>query len=136
MRPETIIRSCEIRDYPALKSFDEFMGDRRIDMQQGSLLVAALDDAVIGYVKVAPSEFMGWPLLSILCVAPSSRRQGVGRALVEGAKSCPRWLRLYASTESSNLAMRALLQRCGAHEIGFSDDLNISGERETLFRLK
>ncbi|MDN3713304.1 hypothetical protein QWZ10_19125 [Paracoccus cavernae] len=53
-----------------------------------------------------------------------------------GAKSCPRWLRLYASTESSNLAMRALLQRCGAHEIGFSDDLNISGERETLFRLK
>ena len=43
-------------------------------MQQGSLLVATLESAVVGYAKVAHSEFMGWPLLSIVCVARSSRR--------------------------------------------------------------
>ncbi len=48
MRSRTTIRPCEIRDYPALKSFDEFMGDRRIDMQQGNLMVATLEDAVVG----------------------------------------------------------------------------------------
>ena len=130
------IRPCDISDYPALKSFDEFMGDRRIDMQQGSLLVATLESAVVGYAKVAHSEFMGWPLLSIVCVAPSSRRQGIGRDLVEGARLAAQWLRLYTSTEASNMPMRNLLKSCDAREIGFTDDLNISGEREILFRLK
>lgn len=136
MRPKTTIRPCEMRDYPVLKSFDEFMGDRRIDMQQGNLLVATLEDAVVGYAKVAPSEFMGWPLLSIVCVLPSARRRGIGRDLVEGAKLAAQWLRLYTSTEASNVPMRSLLQICGAREIGFSDSLNMSGEREILFRLK
>jgi len=104
MRTKTIIRTCEISDYPALRAFDEFMGDRRIDMQQGNLLVTTLDDVVAGYAKVAPSEFMGWPLLSIVCVSPLHRRQGIGRDLVEGAKSAAQWLRLYSSTEASNVA--------------------------------
>jgi GNAT superfamily N-acetyltransferase len=136
MRPEATIRPCDIHDYPALKNFDEFIGDRRIDMQQGSLLVATLENAVVGYAKVAPSGFMGWPLLSIVCVAPSLRRQGIGRELVEGARSAAQWLRLYTSTEESNIPMRNLLQNCDAREIGFTDDLNMSGEREILFRLK
>ena len=136
MRLRTTIRPCEIRDYPALKSFDEFMGDRRIDMQQGNLMVATLEDAAVGYSKVAPSEFMGWPLLSIVCVASSSRRRGIGRDLVEGARSAAQWLRLYTSTEASNASMRNLLQSCGAKEMGFADGLNTSGEQEILFRLK
>ncbi|WP_162894076.1 GNAT family N-acetyltransferase [Phaeobacter sp. LSS9] len=111
------IRPCDISDYPALKGFDEFMGDRRIDMQQGSLLVATLESAVVGYAKVAHSEFMGWPLHSIVCVAPSSRRQGVGRDLVEGARLAAQWLRLYTSTEASNIPMRNLLKSCDAREI-------------------
>lgn len=136
MRPRTIIRPCEIRDYPALKSFDEFMGDRRIDMQQGNLLIAELEDVAVGYAKVAPSDFMGWPLLSIVCVSSAMRGQGIGRELVNGVKSTAQWLRLYTSTEASNLSMRALLKNCNAREIGFADDLNMSGEREMLFRLK
>ncbi len=109
MRSRTTIRPCEIRDYPALKSFDEFMGDRRIDMQQGNLMVATLEDAVVGYSKVAPSEFMGWPPLSIVCAASSSRRRGIGRDLVEGARSAAQWLRLYTSTEASNVMFSAFL---------------------------
>ena len=130
------IRPCGIHDYSAIKSFDAFIGDRRIDMQQGSLLVATLESAVVGYAKVAHSEFMGWPLLSIVCVARSSRRQGIGRDLVEGARLAPQWLRLYTSTEASNTPMRNLLESCDAREIGFTDELNMSGEREMLFRLK
>ncbi|MDB6454152.1 GNAT family N-acetyltransferase [Falsirhodobacter sp. 20TX0035] len=135
-RPSIIVTPCIFADHSALRTFDEFMGDRRIDMQQGTLLVAAREDEVVGYVKVAPSKFMGWPLLSILCVAPAVRRQGVGRKLVESAVSVPQWLRLYTSTEASKNVMRALLQTCGAREVGFADDLNMSGEREILFRLK
>jgi len=32
--------------------------------------------------------------------------------------------------------MLILLKTCGSREIGFTDDLNMSGEREILFRLK
>lgn len=136
MQTKTIIRACEIKDYPALKAFDEFMGDRRIDMQQGSLLVATLNDAAVGYAKVAPAEFMGWPLLSIVCVSPLHRRKGIGRDLVKGVKSAVQWLRVYSSTEATNLPMLNLMKACGSREIGFTDDLNMSGEREILFRLK
>lgn len=55
---------------------------------------------------------------------------------MEGARSAAQWLRLYTSTEASNASMRNLLQSCGAREMGFADDLNMSGEREILFRLK
>lgn len=134
LRPK--IRPCEIGDYPALTSFDEFIGDRRIDMQHGTLMVAEFQGEVVGYAKVAPSEFFGWPLLSILCVATSVRRRGIGRALIAAIAADPRWLRIYTSTEASNAAMRALLRKQGAHEVGFADGLNMSEEREILFRLK
>jgi len=34
------------------------------------------------------------------------------------------------------MVMQSLFLKHGAHEIGFADDLNMSDERETLFRLK
>lgn len=136
MRPKTIIRACQVRDYPALGTFDEFIGDRRIDMQQGNLMVAELDGIAVGYAKITPAEFLGWPLLSIVCVAAAFRGQGIGGGLIANAVKNAQWLRLYSTTEASNAVMRSLLLKHGAHEIGFADDLNTSEEREILFRLK
>jgi len=67
MRPNTIIRACKFGDYLALAAIDEFVDDRRIDMQQGTLMVAERDGNTVGFAKVSPAEFLGWPLLSI-CV--------------------------------------------------------------------
>lgn len=136
MRPEMIIRACEISDYPALRDFDEFMGDRRIDMQQGSLMVAELNGNAVGYAKIAPGEFLGWPLLSIVCVAAAFRGQGIGGDLIADAVTNPQWLRLYSTTEASNVVMRSLLLKHGAREVGFADEINMSKEREIMFRLK
>ncbi|ANT63124.1 hypothetical protein AYJ57_20385 (plasmid) [Salipiger sp. CCB-MM3] len=105
-------------------------------MQHGNLVVAEFQGEVVGYAKVAPSEFLGWPLLSIVCVANCARRQGIGEALVADVLRDPRWLRLYSTTEASNMAMRALLKKLGAVEVGFADRLNMSDEREILFQLK
>jgi GNAT superfamily N-acetyltransferase len=109
MRPKPIIRPCQLGDYTALRTLDEFIGDRRIDMQRGSLLVAEVDGSAVGYAKVAPAEFLGWPLLSILCVATAFRRQGIGSALIASAVRNAQWLRLYCSTEASNNVMQSLL---------------------------
>lgn len=136
MRQKSIIRACQLSDYPALVTFDEFIGDRRIDMQHGGLMVAELDGNAVGYAKVAPAEFLGWPLLSIVCVAAAFRRQGIGGDLIAGAIENTQWPRLYSTAEASNTVMRSLLLKHGAHEVGFADDLNMSEEREILFRLK
>ncbi|TAG09110.1 MAG: GNAT family N-acetyltransferase [Rhodobacterales bacterium] len=136
MRSKTIIRACEFGDYPALATFDEFIGDRRIDIQQGTLTVAELDGNAVGYAKISPAEFLGWPLLSIVCVATAFRGQGIGGNLIVSAVNNARWLRLFCTTEASNVVMRSLLLKHGAQEIGFADDLNMSDEREILFRLK
>ena len=131
------IRSGILSDYPRLVAYDEFIGDRRLDLQAGEVLVADADDVdAAAFVKIAPKDFMGWPLLAILCVQPTLRRQGIGRSLLAHIKGSERFPAVFTSTESSNLAMRELLDAVGARNVGSVDGLNLSGERELLYRLR
>lgn len=131
------IRSGALSDYPALRDYDVFIGDRRLDLQAGALTVAdTASQQAVGYICISSTAFLGWPLLSILCVRADHRRCGVGTALLRNAIEDHRFTRLYTSTEVGNAAMRALLQRLDAQEIGYADQLNMDGAREMLFRLR
>lgn len=131
------IRFGALTDYPRLIEYDEFLGDRRLDLQSGELRVADIDGhQAAAYVRTAAGMFFGWPLLIALCVHPAHRRLGLGRCLVEATLNDPRHLRLYTTTEPSNRPMQQLLHRVGARPIGHIDELNLNGERELLYRLK
>ncbi len=130
------IRWARLSDYPELKAYDEFIGDRRLDLQAGELLVADQGERrAIGYLRVAPTAFLGWPLVTALCVHPDCRRSGVASHLLDWLRKDTRFPRLTITTKEGNEAMRRLLARIGAREIGHADELNMSGEREIFYRL-
>lgn len=132
-----VVRPARFDDYPKLCSFDEFLGDRRIDMQKGELYVCDCpDEQAVGYLKLSTEHFFDWPMVVILCVKESSRRMGVGSKLLRFASQFEHLPRLYVSTEASNDPMRKLLADEGASEIGYIDLLNLDEERELLYRLK
>ncbi|WP_375261200.1 GNAT family N-acetyltransferase [Palleronia sp.] len=133
----TRIRFGALGDYPDLLAFDEFIGDRRLNLQAGQLLVAEDGDGrAVGYLRTSPIEFLGWPLLALLCVRVDYRRRGAGQALVRAALSDGRFPRLYVTTEPENDPMLGLLRKVGAEAIGHADRLTFDGGRELLFRLK
>ena len=132
-----LIRPALLGDYTDISKFDEFIGDRRLDLQTGDLRVACDEHgAVTGYLRISPSGFLGWPLLAGICIDTAHRRQGVAAALLEDVVSEPRWPRLYVTTEEGNRPMLSLLEKVGATAIGHVDQLNMSEARELLFRLK
>lgn len=132
-----IVRAATLADYRTIVDYDDFIGDRRIDLQSGEITVADRNgQSAIAYCRIAPQQFLGWPLLAVLCVKDQHRRHGVGLKLLETSIADTRWIRLYTTTEDSNRAMRALLDRVDATCIGHADQLNVDGERELLFRLK
>ncbi len=134
---KTNVRPAELADYPRIKRYDEFIGDRRLDLQAGELTVADQGERrAIGYARVWATAFLGWPLVAALCVQPDLRRTGVAAALLSRLVEDARFPRLYLSTEEGNEAMRALLAARGARRIGHADELNIGGERELLYRLR
>lgn len=131
------VRAALLSDYRRIVEYDEFLGDRRTDLQAGELTVADIDGLpAVGYLRIAPRDFLGWPLLANLCVHKEHRRKGVGCRLIQSARDDPRFIRLYSSTEAGNVPMRALLESLGLHWVGHVDDLNLNSEREILYRLK
>lgn len=134
---EIEVRAARFDDYPILCEFDDFLGDRRIDMQRGEILVCDFaDESAIGYLRISPNHFFDWPFVVNLCVKKEYRRRGIGVALLRAASELPLLPRLYISTEQSNDPMRKLLNSMDVSEIGFVDQLNIDDERELLYRLK
>lgn len=132
-----MVRPGQLSDYPHIVLYDEFPGDRRLDLQAARIWIADTPgETSAGYACIDPTDFLGWPLLSRLCVKPGARRFGVAETLIRGLLSDSIYLRLYTSTEQSNQPMRTLLAKVGAQEIGYTDELNFSAERECLYRLK
>ena len=130
-------RAAVLSDYRQIIEYDEFPGDRRIDLQAGELSVADIEGwQAVGYLRIAPRDFFGWPLVANVCVHEGHRRRGIGRLLMQFAKDDGRYIRLYTSTEDANSPMQALIEGIGGHRIGYVDKLNFSEEREVIYRLK
>ncbi|WP_162894083.1 hypothetical protein [Phaeobacter sp. LSS9] len=131
------IRFGRFSDYTLLENYDEFIGDRRLDLQSGEITVADGQEAnAVCYIRTSSGAFLGWPLLTTLCLNSNYRRCGDGEALMKHAIQNGRFNRLFTSTEVGNMAMRSLLAKVDAQEIGHVDCLNLNDEREFLFRLK
>lgn len=77
----------------------------------GECWIAQDGPDVCGYA--VRGEFFGFDFLELIFVAERVRRQGAGWALIEAVEEARRTERVFASTNRSNAAMRALLTRRG-----------------------
>lgn len=136
MKPVPSVRHATFTDFPVINSYDEFLGDRRLDMQRKELIVCDFGESkAIGFGKLTNHYFFDWPMLSILCVKSEYRRNGVARALIQHAILMCRGSRLYTSTEVDNDMMNAVMENMKFKQVGYIDSLNFDDRRELVFRL-
>ena len=125
--PELTIRPFEPTDWSALESLWErvFADDppwnapavliaTKLKVQPELLLVAVLDDTLVGAAMAGFDGFRGW--IYHLAVAPESRRRGIATQLVRAAESglrklgCPK---VNIQVRASNAEVVAFYQRLG-----------------------
>jgi GNAT superfamily N-acetyltransferase len=66
-----------------------------------------------GFVITNTRAFFGRDFVKLLVVSPAHRRSGIGSALLEAATATATTETIFASTNESNAAMRALFEREG-----------------------
>lgn len=98
----------------------------------GETYIAWRDGYAAGYVVLTRSFFRS-PFIELLVVAPTARRQGIGRALIEHSIALtPPDQKLWTSTNESNTPMRNLLPQLGFIQTGMFEHLD-PGDPELIF---
>ena len=129
-----MIRYGEPEDLVQIYAFDEFGGDRKIEIAQKRLQVYVRDNQVIGYVTFTNASCLcGHPSISFLCVHPEYRRQGIGSALISKIEQKCIGQKLFVSTESNNPVMLSLIEKRKYRRSGSLSGLNDDGSDEIYF---
>jgi|SRR5690349_7800452 GNAT superfamily N-acetyltransferase len=85
----------------------------------------------VGY-GILNRTFFEQNFVPLIVVRDTARRTGVGIALLSEFESQCQGTKLFTSTNTSNVPMRALLLRCGFVESGYIDNLD-DGDPELIF---
>ncbi|MEM8590388.1 MAG: GNAT family N-acetyltransferase [Pseudomonadota bacterium] len=99
--------------------------------EYGGLSVAALRGDVRAFCCLDHGYFFGKPFISLLIVSPDARRVGLGAGLL--AHSSSAYPEVWTSTNRSNSAMRALLDKAGWRYCGELSGLD-EGDPERFYR--
>ena len=97
----------------------------------GMSWIAEADGAPAGYAIVS-KRFFSRPFIELLAIAPASRRQGLGTALMARCESAHHGEVLFTSTNEFNASMRALLAKAGYQASGTIYNLD-PGDPELVF---
>ena len=111
----TAVRKAEPTDRDAVVAIVGIDHHRRARLvsalKSGHCLVLDDGDGITGFVVLRPKAFFGRDLVDMLMVAPTRRRGGLGRRLLQAAVKASSTNRVFASTDRTNTAMQALLER-------------------------
>ena len=125
-----IIRDANYSDRDGILAIDEIAQceQERIDfidraLDSATCLVADNNGTVIAY-GVLEYSFFGNGFISMVYVAKSVRRRGVGRSLMRALANQCKTSKLFTSTNESNSAMRALLATLGYVPSGVIENLD------------
>ena len=125
-----IIRDANYSDRDAIVAIDEIAQreQERVDfidsvLDSATCLVADSNGTVVAYGALEYS-FFGNGFVSMVYVAKSARRRGVGRSLMRALANQCKTSKLFTSTNESNSAMRALLATLGYVPSGVIENLD------------
>lgn len=136
--PCILVRQARPSEFEAILDLDEVTArdpqrasDIRGWVDGGSTIVAEEHERLLGYA-VLDHSFFGRAFLRMVNVASSSRRRGVGRALVRAAEARASTPRIFTSTNASNTAMQSLLTSLGYTRCGEVHGLD-EGDPEVFY---
>lgn len=99
--------------------------------ENGVVLVARDASGPVGY-SVLEYTFFEQGFVTMLMVAPSAHRRGVGARLLTAVETVCTTAKLFTSTNVSNHPMQQLLQRVGWHPVGLLHGLD-DGDPELFY---
>jgi len=130
------VRAAELHDLPEILGVMRTAPWEKTDyleraLQSGDVIVADVDGAIAGYL-VSNREFFSLPFIWLVTVLPEHRRAGIASKLIAWVEEHCAGLRIYSSTNASNVAMQRLLEgrgyeRCGGVDVD-------PGDPEIFFR--
>ena len=107
------LRPARAGDVAAIVAVDPPRLGRPEDIQalieEQASLVAVERGEIVGFLGLRPGHFFRRDFIDLLYVAPGSRNQGAGRALMRAALRNASTPRVFVSTNESNTPMRQLL---------------------------
>ena len=98
---------------------------------RGGLSVATHQHEIRAFCCLDHQYFFEKPFISLLIVEPGARRRGLGSSLL--SFNSQGWREVWTSTNRSNAAMRALLEKSGWRYCGELDGLD-AGDPEQFFK--
>jgi len=100
--------------------------------QAREILIAVLNERVVGYLVLHARAFFGRDFVDLLVVDPRYRRQGIGDELLRQAVKDSSTNRIFTSTNESNTPMVKLLERGGWEFSGRLEGID-EGDPEIVF---
>jgi N-acetylglutamate synthase-like GNAT family acetyltransferase len=82
-------------------------------VQFGDVTIFERESRVLGYALCRTHSFFGRDFVELLTVTFEERRQGIGSVLLQECVDLSSTKRIFTSTNQSNLAMTALLEKLG-----------------------
>ncbi|WP_200307695.1 GNAT family N-acetyltransferase [Streptomyces adelaidensis] len=136
---ELVVRRAEASDWTGLARIDSTAaaGDHVRGMsirrwcEQGLLLLAQDASGPLGY-SVLEYTFFEQGFVTMLMVAPTARRKGVGTHLLKATEAACTTPKLFTSTNVSNQPMQRLLQFVGWSPVGLLHGLD-EGDPELFY---
>lgn len=132
------LRAAQMDDIDGIVAIDPHRpgraGEIRALIGAGASLVAVDQGQITGFLAVRPGHFYGRDFVDLMFVAPGSRRQGTGRALLRAALRRAATPRVFTSTNESNTPMRNLLRSEGWTASGALTGLDEGDPEHVFFR--
>jgi ribosomal protein S18 acetylase RimI-like enzyme len=132
-----MIRKGTTEDLAQIEVFDEFGGDRELEILQKRLQVYLKNNQIVGYIStIDKSCLCGHPYISFLCVHPAYRSQVIASALLLEIERKYSNQKLFISTESNNLIMLNLIKKRNYILAGSLSGLNHDNSDEIYFYIE
>lgn len=134
----TMLRIATGADFEQLILCDPYAStnaERRATLRQavdqGRCHAAVIEQTPVGFI-VLEQGFFGHDLVSLVAVAVSARRRGIGLALLDAAQRSCRSPKLFTSTNASNSIAQRLFNRAGFVPSGRIENLD-DGDPELIY---
>lgn len=122
-----IIRLATLDDEKQIDSFDQFGGNRKLEIERNEIWVAIFSNEIAGFATFDRS-FYERPFLRYLIVNDIFRRQGIAKKMLIFIESKCKNEKLFTSTEADNLPMITLLSQLNYKMVGIINELQDVGE--------
>jgi GNAT superfamily N-acetyltransferase len=121
------IRLASQADEKAIDIFDEFRGNRPIEISRQEVWVAEINNEIAAYATFNYS-FYRKPFIKYLNTHPKFERQGVADALVKFIEEKCKGQKLFISTEADNFPMLRFFEKHNYRLVGMVNEIQEAAE--------